>query len=166
MVKFLWPGIHDLDKFLGLGIHDLDKFSRALQLRWLWLSWHAPNRPWIGTKLPCKDQDRNTFAAATSVNTGNGGLASLWDSSWIGAALLRALAPSLLSKTRRKSKSVKDGLMNSFWIRDISRLKLPCNLLSSSKHSSESSKFMGQAELPLFLILSSLNLSLPNEHPS
>lgn len=105
----------------GLGAHSLDKFARALRLRWLWLSWHAPNRPWIGSEIPCDEQDKNLFATATTVTIGDGEIASFWESTWIGATPFRMLAPSLFLKTRQKKKSVKEAITNDSWINDINR---------------------------------------------
>lgn len=56
----------------GLGIHDLDKFSRTLRLRWLWFSWRSPERPCVGTEVPCDEGDHDLLAATTKVEIGNG----------------------------------------------------------------------------------------------
>lgn len=42
----------------GLGVLDFVRFSRALRLRWLWFEWVEPDRPWVGTEVPCDEIDR------------------------------------------------------------------------------------------------------------
>lgn len=37
----------------GLGVMDLQQFASALRLTWLWNEWVAPEKPWVGTALPC-----------------------------------------------------------------------------------------------------------------
>jgi hypothetical protein len=56
----------------GLGVLDLERFSRALRLRWLWYEWVEPERPWVGTEVPCSDLDRQLFRISTIVTVGNG----------------------------------------------------------------------------------------------
>jgi hypothetical protein len=70
---FLWKGSEDINgghclvnwkkvrrpkPLGGLGVLDLDLFSRALRLRWLWYAWKEPERPWVGTEVPCTDADK------------------------------------------------------------------------------------------------------------
>uniref|UniRef100_A0A452Y7H1 Reverse transcriptase zinc-binding domain-containing protein n=1 Tax=Aegilops tauschii subsp. strangulata TaxID=200361 RepID=A0A452Y7H1_AEGTS len=43
----------------GLGIQDLHRFGRALRLRWLWLSWVQPDKPWRDFPTPCDQEDKN-----------------------------------------------------------------------------------------------------------
>jgi hypothetical protein len=62
--RVCWPfnqgglGIVDLERFGqaplnqgGLGIVDLERFGQALQLRWLWLHWKSPTKPWHNSEL-------------------------------------------------------------------------------------------------------------------
>jgi hypothetical protein len=59
--NFLWHGVEETRKGNchvnwkqvpmpkskgGLGILDLRKFNRALRLRWQWLKWKDPHKPW------------------------------------------------------------------------------------------------------------------------
>lgn len=44
--KVAWPLVTRPVEVGGLGVLDLERFSRALRLRWLWLSWENPQRPW------------------------------------------------------------------------------------------------------------------------
>jgi hypothetical protein len=60
----------------GLGVLDLELFGRALCLRWLWYQWVEPERPWVGTEVPCSEKDKQFFRASTSVIVGNGVKAS------------------------------------------------------------------------------------------
>lgn len=119
--KVNWHSVCSPVDLGGLGIHDSEKFARALRLRWLWLSWTEPNRPWVGSTLPYDERDRDLFAAATTVTIENGETASFWESTWLGPLPLRALAPSLFLRSRAKARMVKDALQDHRWIRDIRR---------------------------------------------
>jgi hypothetical protein len=55
-----------------LGILDLNRFSKALRLRWLWHEWASPKKAWVGTELPCNQQDRLLFIACTTITLGDG----------------------------------------------------------------------------------------------
>lgn len=123
--KVNWGSVCTPVNYGGLGIHDMEKFARALRLRWLWLTWTAPNRPWIGSELPCDERDRDLFATATSVRIGNGEQAQFWESSWIGHSPLRCIAPTLFSICRKKNRSVREALANHQWISDINRQQPP-----------------------------------------
>jgi hypothetical protein len=67
----------------GLGVLDLERFSRALRLRWLWFEWTDREWPWVGTEVPCNEEDKQFFRASTIVTIGNGDTASFWDSVWL-----------------------------------------------------------------------------------
>lgn len=67
-------------KFGGMGVLDMDKFARALRVRWLWLGWESPNKPWTGTPPPCDELDRKLFESATKVSIGDGRKANFWES--------------------------------------------------------------------------------------
>lgn len=88
----------------GLGIQDMQRFSRALRLRWLWFAWKNPERPWVGSELPCDVTNRALFNAATMVTIGDGATASFWDCSWTGSATLRIAFPLLFKHSRRKNR--------------------------------------------------------------
>ncbi|XP_073355531.1 uncharacterized protein [Aegilops tauschii subsp. strangulata] len=62
-----WKTVYCPRHLGGLGIMDLERFSRALRLRWPWLQWTDPERPWVGSKLPCDQVDMNLFRACTSL---------------------------------------------------------------------------------------------------
>ena len=67
----------------GLGVLDLEKFSRALRLRWLWYTWVDPDRPWVGSVVPCSEMDQQLFRCSTIVTVGDGAKAQFWNSSWV-----------------------------------------------------------------------------------
>jgi len=66
----------------GLGVLDLEKFSRALRIRWLWYQWVDPDRPWVGSPVPCSEVDKQLFRCSTQVTLGNGRTALFWESPW------------------------------------------------------------------------------------
>lgn len=103
----------------GLGIHDLSTFARALRLRWLWLNWTDPNRPWAGTGTPCDDKDRCLFTAATVVTIGDGATAFFWACSWLSGRPLKQAFPAIFAHSRRKNRCVRDALEDGRWIQDL-----------------------------------------------
>ena len=117
--KVTWPVVCSPIENGGLGILDLNRFSRALRLRWLWLSWTSTDRPWIGMQLPCDEGDRALFFASTSITLGNGEKASFWRCPWTGSGSLKTAFPALFSHSRRKNRSVKQALTNDTWIQDL-----------------------------------------------
>ncbi|XBH69657.1 hypothetical protein VPH35_097476 [Triticum aestivum] len=83
----------------GRGIQDMQQFSRAL--------WKNPERPWVGSELPCVVTNRALFNAATMVTIGDSTTASFGDCSWMGSATLRIAFPLLLKHSRRKKQKRK-----------------------------------------------------------
>lgn len=67
-----WRKVKRPKKHDGLGVLDLSIFGRALRLRWLWYEWVDPDRPWVGTILPCDAANRQLFRASTEVLIGDG----------------------------------------------------------------------------------------------
>jgi hypothetical protein len=63
----------------GLGILNLTKFASALQMRWLCHEWNDEAKPWAGLGNHCTHQDKELFAAATRVTTGNGRKLFFWE---------------------------------------------------------------------------------------
>ena len=80
--KVNWSAVCTPTSHGGLGILDLERFSRALRLRWLWIAWTDPERPWVGTEPPCSSIDKALFTAATTVTIGDGAKALFWHSPW------------------------------------------------------------------------------------
>ncbi|KAE8811018.1 hypothetical protein D1007_12167 [Hordeum vulgare] len=148
--KVNWPGVCSPIDNGGLGILELHRFCRALGLRWLWLSWTSPDRPWIGSQLPCDNGDRNLFYASTAVSLGDGATASFWHSSWTGAGNLRSEFPTLHKHSRKKNRSVREALHNDTWIKDLAHgdnahiwaetLRLHRWLQTSGPHLQENSR--------------------------
>ncbi|KAM3385248.1 hypothetical protein ACQJBY_009276 [Aegilops geniculata] len=117
--KVGWKTVTTPEQRGGLGIHDLSKFARALRLRWLWLAWQQPHRPWVGTGTPCDSGDMALFAACTSVSIGNGTTASFWYSSWLGGRQLCSAFPALFAASIRKNRSVHEALHGDRWVLDL-----------------------------------------------
>jgi hypothetical protein len=88
----------------GLGVHDLTKFGRALRLRWMWLAWKNPSRPWVGSALPCDEVDQALFSAATVLTLGDGCIANFWKDRWLHGSSPRELIDEVqLSETQPDS---------------------------------------------------------------
>lgn len=117
-----WAKVRRPKQLGGLGVLDLDLFSRALRLRWLWYEWKDPQRPWVGTDVPCNDVDRQLFRASTVVTIGNGHRAKFWDSSWLNGRAPRDLFPNLYKLAWRKSLTVAEQLQNNNWNRGLWRM--------------------------------------------
>jgi hypothetical protein len=103
----------------GLGVHDLTKFGRALRLRWMWLAWKNPSRPWVGSALPCDDVYQALFSAATVITLGDGCIANFWKDRWLHGSSPREVAPSLFAITYRKNRTVKMALQGNTWLADL-----------------------------------------------
>jgi mannosylglycoprotein endo-beta-mannosidase len=73
-----WALVKRPKKLGGLGVLYLDKFSRVLRLRWIWYPWVDPEKPWIGSDVPCTEEVRQLFQASTMVTIGNGRRAQFW----------------------------------------------------------------------------------------
>ena len=101
---------------------DIEFFSRALRLRWLWYQWREPDRPWVGTEVPCNEQDKQLLRASTYVTVGNGKLAKFWESAWISGRAPRDLAPNLYKLAWRKNITVRDDLEDDKWTRGLWRM--------------------------------------------
>jgi hypothetical protein len=93
----------------GLGIPDLDRSGRALRLRWLWLQWTDPTRPWSGSNHPCDDADRALFRACTKIELGDGKKASFWHDKWCDRGPLHEWAQDLYKIANRKKKNSRKG---------------------------------------------------------
>jgi mannosylglycoprotein endo-beta-mannosidase len=117
-----WAKVQKPKKLGGLGVLDLEFFGRSLRLRWLWYQWKEPDRPWVGSDVPCNETDRQFFRLSTIVIVGNGQQARFWDSSWLNGQASKDLAPDLYKLAWRKNQSVKDDLRNCNWTRGIWRM--------------------------------------------
>jgi hypothetical protein len=91
----------------------------------LWVAWRHPDRPWVGSLLPCDEADRQLFAVATEITLGNGSIADFWSDRWLHGFAPRDIAPSLFSIACRKRRTVKEALCNQRWLLDLSRGLLP-----------------------------------------
>ena len=111
--KINWDLICKPKQFGGLGVLNLDKFAKALHLRWLWFEWVDKSKPWIGMGSPCTGDDHIFFAAATTVNVGNGRTARFWNSPWLNGLCPRDLAPGIFAISCNKNSSVQQALTNN-----------------------------------------------------
>lgn len=105
----------------GLGVLDLRFFGFALRLRWEWLSRTARGSCW--SSLPSRPEKSVAAMAAVSitVNIGNGASARLWTDSWASVGPLCHYAPNLYAaiSRARKKRTIKDGIFQHRWARDI-----------------------------------------------
>ena len=96
----------------GLGLLDLLKFNGVLRMRWQWLAWARPEKPWVAVSTTPDDHERALFANATSIRVGNGKSTNFWKDTWIGNEPLSTTFPTLFSHARRKNRSVGEALSN------------------------------------------------------
>jgi hypothetical protein len=109
-------------KLGGLGLPNLERFGHALRLRWPWLQWTDPERPWVGSKLPYDDKDMALFHASTKITLGDGNKALFWQDNWTGRGRLRDIAPDLYKIATQKKRLVSKELDNNRWISSVSGL--------------------------------------------
>jgi hypothetical protein len=99
--------------FGGLGVLDLRFFSFALRLRC--------ESCWA--KLPAKSEKAVAAMAAVSmsVSIGDGSSCRLWTDCWATVGPLNLFAPELFAAISRTGikRTLKDGLLNNRWARDI-----------------------------------------------
>jgi hypothetical protein len=117
-----WEKVKRPKQLGGLGVLDLECFIRALRLRWLWYEWVEPDRPWVGSEVPCSESDKWLFRASTVVTVGNGQRASFGDSSWLAGRAPRDIAPNLYKLAWRKRNTVAADLQNQQWTRVLWRM--------------------------------------------
>ncbi|XP_073360030.1 uncharacterized protein [Aegilops tauschii subsp. strangulata] len=114
--KVAWGRICRPKELGGLGIIDLDRFGIALRLRWLWWEKTTPYKPWIGLPVPCNEDDRWLFAAATTVALGDGRTTSFWMDSWLQGQAPCHIAPELFRLSKRKHRTVRQALTGNRWL--------------------------------------------------
>ena len=100
-------------------MHDVDRFSRALCLRWMWLTLNNPERVWSGLVLPCDTADQELITFAALVTLGNGKTTSFWHCCWMGSTSLAKLFPKLYKSSRRKKRMTASALLNDTWTDDM-----------------------------------------------
>lgn len=108
----------------GLGISDLRLTGYALQTRWLWLQRTDSSRAWSELPLKIEPEVLAFFKASTFIELGNGNSALFWEDRWIQGQSVHDLAPNLLqlvSRRRRRTMTVREGLTNRQWTRAIAR---------------------------------------------
>jgi hypothetical protein len=114
--KVNWTAVCRPTYLGGLGILNMDKFARALRLRWPWLAWTSPEKPWVGMEDPCNKEDLELFASLTKVNIGDGNKASFWNDPWADGLCPKCIAPSIYAISKRKTWNVRKSINNEAWI--------------------------------------------------
>jgi hypothetical protein len=71
-------------------------------MRWLWVQWKQPDKPWCGSELPIYDDDRALFVAATRVKVRNGRTTSFWTAPWVQGNTLASMFPNLFCHSQRQ----------------------------------------------------------------
>jgi hypothetical protein len=117
--KVNWELVCKPKEYDGLGILNLSKFVSALRLRWLWNEWNDNPKPWVGLGTPCSTLDKDLFAAATTVNVGDGKRASFWEDAWLHGVRPRDVAPLIFGLSKKRKCSVSKALENDFWVSQI-----------------------------------------------
>lgn len=98
---------------------DFAKFGRALRLRWMWLAWQDPARPWAQGPLPCDDTDKALFSMATCIVLGDGARTKFWHDRWLNGQCPKIIAPTLYKISFRKNRTVKEAMENEVWLTDL-----------------------------------------------
>lgn len=66
-------------------------------------------QPWSGTTVPCDQEDRDLFAAATTITLGDGNMARFRHAHWLEDKTRNKLAPAIFSASKRKNISVHNS---------------------------------------------------------
>jgi hypothetical protein len=110
--KVSWARVCRPLKIGGLGIKDLERFAHALRIRWLWIRWRHPDKPWRVADLPIDGTDEALFTGATRVQIDNGKTMKFWTSSWLNGMAPAAMFPELYDHSRRKNRTVATAMTN------------------------------------------------------
>lgn len=110
----------------GLGIMHLERFARALRLRWPWMAWKDPTKPWVGMENPCSEADMNLFYASTVIALGNGGKTPFWEAPWLQGKKPKEIAPLIFAACKRKVWTVSQAMRDNAWAHKIN----PATLLT------------------------------------
>jgi hypothetical protein len=70
-------------------------------------------------ELPVDQEDIALFNAATQVHVGNGSKVIFWTSRWLDGEAPASLFLALFRHSRRKNRTLRDGLSEDKWIRDV-----------------------------------------------
>jgi len=135
--NFLWKGADDARKGTclvnwrrvnrakslgGLGVKDLTCFNRALRLRWEWLHWAEPSRPWTGMSISMAAEEEELFKACTVISIGNGVRTNFWKDRWLKGQAPKDIAPECFRWAWRKNITVAKALTNRCWMRGLRRM--------------------------------------------
>ncbi|WVZ61979.1 hypothetical protein U9M48_011783 [Paspalum notatum var. saurae] len=122
--KVAWSRLCRPMVYGGLGISDLYLMGIALRVRWCWLQRTDSSRTWAG--LPCQVERivLNLFRASSKIIVGNGETVLFWIDNWLDGLPMEFLAPNLFKAVPRRfhSRTLKEGIQNSAWIKDIEGL--------------------------------------------
>lgn len=66
-------------------------------------------QPWSGTTVPCDQEDRDLFAAATTITLGDGNMARFRHSHWLEDKTRNKLAPAIFAASKCKNISVHNS---------------------------------------------------------
>jgi mannosylglycoprotein endo-beta-mannosidase len=107
---FLWKGKDDprrgncpvnwvracrAKKLGGLGIKDLSCFNRALRLRWPWLKWVEPTKPWAAMEIKLTEPEQDLFQLCTAISVGNGERTRFWKDRWLNGCAPWDICPGV-----------------------------------------------------------------------
>ncbi|KAF0907573.1 hypothetical protein E2562_018380 [Oryza meyeriana var. granulata] len=116
-----------------LGVLNIEKFARAPCLRWLWHEWKDPRKPWPELQTLCDETNKLPFAAVTKITIGDGNTARFWESAWLQGQRPKDLMPLVYAISKKRHKTLQQGLQNDAWIHDLDLLPNPSitvNLIS------------------------------------
>lgn len=74
----------------------------------------------VRLNIPCNKTDKLLFAAATSINIGDGRKISIWHEAWVQGQRPCDFAPNLFMIPKRKNRTLLHwALHNNYWIHDV-----------------------------------------------
>lgn len=116
----------------GLGVKNLILFSRALRIRWPWLSCKNPVRPWNGSALPCNSTVWALFSASTVMSVGIGEMAKFWSGRRLNNQAPKALAPNLLLSLEERTLQLLKAWMRADGWTAFNDYPMPMTSIASS----------------------------------
>ena len=88
----------------------------------MWLQRSDASRPWQHLHIPHCPEVQAIFRASTSWHVGNGESCLFWENRWLDGKSISEIAPLVycrVPKRQRRTRSVRDSLLNRAWIADI-----------------------------------------------
>lgn len=102
----------------GLGVKNLQLHALALRVRWEWLRWTDPSRPWQGLPMIDDMAIKAIFNSMVKITVGSGEKVLFWKDRWIHGFSVGDIASAVLEMvpTRARSRrTVQQAMVDNAW---------------------------------------------------